>query len=238
MDIEVEPYAILILEILDERPRHVQKINGPALLSILKERTKDYTLQPNNVKDAVAILREGRAVRVNTAMDPLSREYGFNVVWITPLGRNYLKARKVSQAFDSATGAERARGKKLLFFSYSSKDSKKVGEICDILEKGYNYDVFKAHDTIKVTQEWRAKIKENLDNCDGLVAYITRNFRGSEWTYQECGWVAGRKVPIYPLFIMKKIPDGFIEERQGTRISDKTDAKVIAQKINETFKEI
>jgi len=208
MDIEVDPNAVLILKILDERPRHVEKINGPELLSILKERTRDNTLQPYDIKDAVAILREVRAVRVFTSMNALTREYGFDVVWITPFGRNYLKGRKVSQAFKPAKVAERARGKTLLFFSYSSKDSKKVGEICNILEKDYNYDCFKAHDTIKVTQVWRAKIKENLDNCDGLVAYITRNFRGSEWTYQECGWVAGRKVPIYSFFIMKKYQRG------------------------------
>lgn len=136
-----------------------------------------------------------------------------------------------------ATGVERAREKKLLFFSYSSKDSIKVGELCDILVREYDYEIFRAHDTIKVTQEWRAEIKENLANCDGLVAYITRNFRGSEWTYQECGWVAGRGVPIYSLFIMKKIPEGFIEERQGTRITEKTDVKEIARKIDEVFSE-
>ena len=125
--------------------------------------------------------------------------------------------------------------KKLLFFSYSSEDKKKVGKICDILEKDFNYNVFKAHETIKVAREWRDKIKENLDNCDGLVAYITRKFRGSEWTYQECGWVACRGIPIYPLLIMKKIPDGFIEERQGSRITEETDAREIATKINEAF---
>lgn len=125
--------------------------------------------------------------------------------------------------------------KKLLFFSYSTKDRAKVGEICDILTGDYNFDVFKAHDTIRVTQEWRTEIKENLDNCDGLVAYITRNFRSSEWTYQECGWVAGRGIPIYSLFVMKKIPGGFIEERQGTRILDATEPKEIAQQINGAF---
>lgn len=229
MDIEVEFYAKLILEILDKQPRHDPKLNGPELLHILQRNTKDYKLKSYAIADAVAILREKRYVEVNTATDSVSREYGFDEVWITPIGRKYQKEGKGSLS--------RTRGKKLLFFSYSSKDSKKVGEICDILEKNYNYDCFKAHDTIKVTQEWRAKIKENLDNCDGLVAYITRNFRGSEWAYQECGWVAGRKVQIYSLFIMKKIPAGFIEERQGTRISDKTDAKEIAQKINEVFSE-
>lgn len=234
MTVEVEPYAIPILEILAGLNRYAYKKTGPELLSILKDRSYNK-IQSYEIKDTVAILREANYVKVFQTVHFLAEDYGFDQVWITPLGRNYLKSRNVSQALKPSEGTERKSGKKLIFFSYSSKDSKKVGEICEILEKDYNYDVFKAHETIKVTQEWRAKIKENLDNCDGLVAYITRNFRGSEWTYQECGWVAGRRKPIYSLFIMKKIPDGFLEEMQGTRISYKTDVKEIARKINDAF---
>ena len=234
MTVEAEPYAIPILEILDELNRSADKITGPELLSIFKDRGNN-TIQSYEIKDTVAILKKETYVDVCPAMDPLAEEYGFNKVCITPFGRNYLKRRNVSQTIKLSEGTERKSGKKLIFFSYSSKDNKKVGEICEILEKDYKFDVFKAHETIKVTQEWRAKIKENLDNCDGLVAYITRNFRGSEWTYQECGWVAGRHKPIYSLFIMKKIPDGFLEETQGTRINYKTNEKEIARKINEAF---
>lgn len=43
--------------------------------------------------------------------------------------------------------------KKLLFFSYSSKDKIMVGKICNILEKEYNYNVFRAHDTIEETED-------------------------------------------------------------------------------------
>lgn len=234
MTVEVQPYAIPILKILDELNRSAEKITGPELLSIFKDRGNN-TIQSYEIKDAVAILREENYVDAFIGMGPLPGEYGFYNVWITPLGRNYLKRRNVSQTLKLSESADRKNEKKLIFFSYSSKDNKKVGEICEILEKDYKFNVFKAHETIKVTQEWRTKIKENLDNCDGLVAYITRNFRGSEWTYQECGWVAGRHKPIYSLFLMKKIPDGFLEEMQGTRIGYKTDEKEIARKINEAF---
>ncbi len=75
------------------RPRHVEKINGPELLSILKDVTGDNTRQSYSVKDAVAILREENMVKVFSSMNQLAQEYGFDQVWITPSGRNYLKIR-------------------------------------------------------------------------------------------------------------------------------------------------
>lgn len=91
--IEAEQHAIKILEILDKRPLHVEKINGPELLSILREVTGDNTLKSYNVKQAVAILREENMVKSWGFMNALTREYGFDQVWITPSGRNYLKIR-------------------------------------------------------------------------------------------------------------------------------------------------
>jgi len=108
MDIEADPIAIVSLEILAGLPRDNEKIEGPVLLSLMKEVTGDNTLQPYNVKDSIAILREVGAVRVFAAMDTLSREYGFNVVLITPFGRNYLKSRKINRAFKPARGNEQA----------------------------------------------------------------------------------------------------------------------------------
>ncbi len=95
--IEAERHAINILEILARRPLHVEKINGPELLSILREETGDNTLQSYNVKQPVAILREENMVKVFTSMNQLAQEYGFDQVWITPSGRNYLKIRNARQ---------------------------------------------------------------------------------------------------------------------------------------------
>jgi len=91
--IEADKNIIEILLILSERPRHVEKINGPELLSILKDVTGDNTLQSYHVKDAVPILREEKMVEVFASMNQLAQEYGFDQVWITPSGRNYLKMR-------------------------------------------------------------------------------------------------------------------------------------------------
>ena len=91
--IEADQNIIEILIILNERPRHVDKINGPDLLAILKDVTGDNTLQSYHVKDAVPILREEKMVEVFTSMNRLAQEYGFDQVWVTPSGRNYLKIR-------------------------------------------------------------------------------------------------------------------------------------------------
>jgi len=106
MDLEADPDAITILEILASLPRDHEKIDGPSLLSLLKERSGDNTKQSYNVKDGVGILKLVHAVRVWAFMDDLSREYGFNEVKITHLGRNYLKSRKVSRALKSTPAVE------------------------------------------------------------------------------------------------------------------------------------
>ena len=70
--------------------------------------------------------------------------------------------------------------------------------------------------------------------CDGLVAYVTRKFRFSPWTHQECGWVMARGRPIYSLLVMKKIP-GFLKEKQGTRVTPPLNYEKTAQDIHEFF---
>ena len=68
--------------------------------------------------------------------------------------------------------SDRINKGKLIFFSYSSKERKIVGEIIDRLESRCGYEVFRAHDkeSIDNDEDWRNKIKENLENCDGLIA--------------------------------------------------------------------
>lgn len=192
------------------------------------EIQEETQLRVEDLNDAVEILyEEGLITRINALG---TSPYNFAQIRINPRGKYEVQ----SEDSNGLEPIQDAR-KKLLFFSYSSKDRQKVGKICDILVEQYNIDVFRAHDTIEVTHDWRERIKENLDKCDGLVAYVTRNFRNSEWTYQECGWVAGRGIPIYSLFIMKKLPNGFLEELQGTRITHHSDPSEIAHKIGEVF---
>ena len=125
---------------------------------------------------------------------------------------------------------------KLIFFSYNNRDMKDVGKIADRLHNKYGYEVFRAHDkeSIDNDEDWRIKIRENLENCDLLVAYVNRNFRGSAWTHQECGWVMARGIPIYSLIFMKKIP-GLLEAKQGTKLKPPLDYGKVAQDIHDFF---
>lgn len=189
--------------------------NGPAIQEKLKIRTPE-------LNDAVELLTDEDFITRMNWMG--TAPYIFGQIRINARGKNFLETRD----FDEAS-------RKLLFFSYSTKDKESVGLICAALEDEYNFKVFRAHDNIKITDDWRERIKENLNNCDGLIAYISRSFRGSEWTYQECGWIAARGKPIFSLFIMKKIPGGFIEEKQGMRITEEMDHYSVAQRINDVF---
>jgi len=125
----------------------------------------------------------------------------------------------------------------LLFFSYSTKDKGIIGKISDILESKYGFSIFRAHDNIKINESWRSKIKENLEACEGLIAYVTRRFLFSQWVHQECGWIMARDKPIYSLFLTKKRP-GFLEERQGKNIRDPPDPAYVAGLINDYFKNL
>lgn len=123
---------------------------------------------------------------------------------------------------------------RLLFFSYSSKDKKIVGKISKILVAKYPYSVFTAHDinSIDIDETWRGEIQRNLDNCHVLIAYVTSHFMCSEWTGQECGWVMARRIPIYSLFETESLP-GFLEEKQGVRITHPINYVEVAKEIHE-----
>ncbi|MCW4048937.1 MAG: toll/interleukin-1 receptor domain-containing protein [Candidatus Bathyarchaeota archaeon] len=122
----------------------------------------------------------------------------------------------------------------LIFMSYANKDKKDVGKLCDILEEKYNYRVFRAHDTIDIGEEWKDEIIQRLDECIGLVAWVTKNFRMRAWPHQECGYAIAKNVPIYPILMMKKIP-GILEYIQGLPVSTPLDFDLIAEEINKTF---
>ena len=127
------------------------------------------------------------------------------------------------------------RGKNgLLFFSYSSKDRKIVGKISDSLELQFNYHVFRAHDTIKISRNWREEIKRNLDECSGLVAYVTEDFIMSPWTNQECGWALSRGITVYPIYRTSNKP-GLLEEIQGHVIGRRIHVESTVKRINDTF---
>jgi len=124
----------------------------------------------------------------------------------------------------------------LIFISYSNKDNKIIGELSDILEKEYNYIVFRAHDKINIDADWREVIKINLNKCQALIAFVTNNFLSSYYAHQECGWILGQNKPVISLFLTSTKP-GFLGDKQGLIIKDPVNVKEIAKKINEYLSE-
>ena len=128
----------------------------------------------------------------------------------------------------------RKRDKKLLFISYANKDKDEVGVLCDILVNKYGYDVFRAHDTIEIGEEWKDEIIKNLEKCDGLVAWVTKKFRTRAWTHQECGYAIAKNITLYPILMMNTIPC-ILKFVQGLPVKKPLDFECIADKIHEKF---
>lgn len=103
------------------------------------------------------------------------------------------------------------------FFSYSIKDKDKVGELKRNLEK-LGFEGFLAHEDIKPSYEWQKEIYRNLLECKIFIPYITKNFKESDWTDQECGIVCTHSKLIIPLQV-ELTPYGFINKFQGLKFN-------------------
>ena len=98
------------------------------------------------------------------------------------------------------------------FLSYSTKDKEVAGAIKHSLEF-CGFDVFLAHEHLKVSEEWAKEIMQRLKRCKVFVALLTKNFNKSLWTNQEVGVALARRVIIVPVKVNIK-PPGFLARYQ------------------------
>jgi hypothetical protein len=104
------------------------------------------------------------------------------------------------------------------FVSYSTKDKAFGAAVKQALEM-VGTVCFLAHDDLKVSEEWRDRILEELLTCDIFIPLLSQNFRDSEWAPQEIGVVVARRdVVIAPLSLDGTTPFGFIANLQGSRV--------------------
>ena len=98
----------------------------------------------------------------------------------------------------------------------SHRDSHKVTarRLADALE-GFGISSFVAHDTIEPMASWREEILKALKTMDVLLAFVTNDFGGSDWTNQEVGFALGRKIPVIPVKLQETIPAGFLSSLQA-----------------------
>ncbi len=109
-----------------------------------------------------------------------------------------------------------------IFISYSHIDKKIAGDIKSALNE-IQAPCFLAHEDIQVSEEWRAKILEELQGCNVFIPLLSKSFRESAWAPQEIGAISVREgVLVIPLSVDGTVPFGFINHIQSTPIRNAT----------------
>jgi hypothetical protein len=106
-----------------------------------------------------------------------------------------------------------------VFFSYSSRDRVRVGEIKQEMESKYGIEVFLAHEDIEPCTEWQTRIISELKTCGAILLFLTPHFKRSKWTDQETGFALARRTKIVPVDA-GAIPYGFVGRIQAHRFVD------------------
>ena len=105
--------------------------------------------------------------------------------------------------------------KLVLFFSHSYKDVKVVTSVKNILEKTDWIECFVAHKDIKLSKQWEQEIKKYLSGCHCFVAFISKNFKSSDYCDQEVGFAIQRDIPICSFILDETSIYGFIKHLQA-----------------------
>jgi hypothetical protein len=103
------------------------------------------------------------------------------------------------------------------FVSYSTRDKKIAADVKTALTD-LGLTVFVAHDDLRITDEWKAKILEELEVAQVFVPLLSKEFKQSDWAPQELGYAVAKKQLIVPLQVDQTVPFGFISHLQGKHI--------------------
>ncbi len=103
-----------------------------------------------------------------------------------------------------------------LFISHRDCHKEAAKNLADALEP-YGISAFVAHDTIEPMSTWQEEIIKGLETMEVMLAFITDDFHDSSWTNQEVGFAHARNIPVVPLKLQAKDPEGFISNQQALR---------------------
>src|SRR5439155_17677359 len=79
---------------------------------------------------------------------------------------------------------------------------------------------FLAHEDIALSEEWAAKILEEIGKADIFICVLSRHYLASPWCVQESGIAAQRRgMTIIPLSLDGTTPPGFLRHIQAVSIS-------------------
>ena len=105
--------------------------------------------------------------------------------------------------------------KLVLFFSHSYKDVELVTSVKNILEKTDWIECFVAHKDIELSKKWEQEIKKYLSGCHCFVAFISKDFKSSDYCDQEVGFAIQRDIPICSFTLDNTSIYGFIKHFQA-----------------------
>ena len=126
-----------------------------------------------------------------------------------------------------------------IFMSYSHHNKDLAGKVKDGLTND-RIQVFMAHDDLHVSENWMSRIIEELKACDVIVFLLTKEFRKSLWTDQECGWAMGLNKTVCPLMTGEEVyekPYGLMDQFQGVSL-DPQNVDLACEKILEKLRSI
>lgn len=150
----------------------------------------------------------------------LDQAQKLNYVEFDDTYKGYRLTMEGRRHLEESSKKELAESKKRIsvFISYSTKDKETVGKIKRQLEN-FGLDVFVGHDDINPSSDWVKEILKNLKECDIFIPYLTKDFKKSKWTDQECGIAESLGKCILPLKI-KYDPHGFINKYQALNLTN------------------
>jgi len=108
------------------------------------------------------------------------------------------------------------------FLSHADEDKKMARKFADRLSP-YGFDVFVAHDDIKIGETWEDTLKEKIKNCELFIALLSVNFRKARFTDHEIGIATALNKQIFPVSLDETKPYGFMSKFQSKGISPHID---------------
>lgn len=133
--------------------------------------------------------------------------------------------------FMDGTGPGLATTRNIAFISYSTADKQYGGHIKRTMES-LGVPTFIAHDDLRVSEEWKKRILEELQRTDIFVALLSKDFKLSDWCSQELGYILPFDgVLIIPLSVDGTNPYGFISNLQGHRLRSEEEVGAVLMDV-------
>jgi len=104
-----------------------------------------------------------------------------------------------------------------VFISYSSKQIHFANQIKEFLDN-IEIESFLANDDIRIAENWKDRIINELKMCKIIVPILSKEFKESDWCSQEIGIFYSLKKNIIPISIDRTQSYGFINHIQSKMV--------------------